>query len=366
MNPSSPRIPQRATPDERLAGLLEMGFERVDPGPLTTECLQLDDGTCKLTQVVPAMGSFVAVTALHGSPTLAENALGVAFEEMGRLIGLLNRFDGASALSCLNDAGRIEDAPRELVEVVGRSLDIGRRTGGAFDVTVKPVIDLFRDPRSYAPRTPPTDAELRDALELVGREHVRLQDRDVRLQRSGMGLTLDGIAKGYVVDGIAAALRAGGVQRFLINAGGDIRTGGDRGDDMPWTIAVRDPDAETPSWDSDGWERAVIPDTLRLTDGAVATSGSYEVYFDSERLAHHIVAADTGRSPIDTLSVTVTAATTMEADALATAVFVLGPERGRSLIEQTPGSECLVIDRQGHRILSRGWSGNPAPPRGPD
>jgi thiamine biosynthesis lipoprotein len=363
MNSSSPRHTPDETRGDRFARLLEMGFERTDPAPATTESIRLDDGTHKVTQLCAAMGSFVAVTALHDSRARAEHAIGTAFEEMGRLIDLLNRFDAASPLSCLNDTGRLAGAPEELVAVVDRALEYGRGSAGAFDITVKPVIDLFRDPATYEPRTPPDDATLRDALELVGAEHLRVDGRDLRLTRAGMGLTLDGIAKGYVVDGLAATLQSSGVSRFLINAGGDIRTGGDRGDASPWTIAVRDPDAGAPSWDSDAWDRAVVPDALRLTDGAVATSGSYEVYFDSERLAHHIVQARTGRSPIETLSVTVTAATTTEADALATAVFVLGAARGRNLVDARPGCECLIIDRAGNQIRSRGWRGNPAPSR---
>jgi thiamine biosynthesis lipoprotein len=360
MNLSSPRSTPDRSPGDKFASLLEMGFQRIEPPPATTASVRIDAHTHKLTQIRPAMGSFVSICALHQSHDLAEHAIGTAFDEMDRLIGLLNRFDTASALSALNDTGRIDDAPAELTDIVGRSLAFGRLTGGAFDITVKPIIDLFRHPVTYAPRTPPDETQLRDALELVGPQHVLVGEHGVRLQRSGMGLTLDGIAKGYVVDGVAATLKAQGASRFLINAGGDIRTGGDRGDESPWTIAVRDPDAVTPSWDSDAWDGAVVPDTIRLADGAVATSGSYEVYFDSERLSHHIVRGGTGCSPNEALSVTVTAPTTMEADALATAVFVLGPAQGTYLIERTRGCECLVIDRHGHQIRSRGWRGNTA------
>jgi thiamine biosynthesis lipoprotein len=344
-----------------FASLLEMGFERVDPGPVTTESVRIDERTHKVTQIRPAMGSFVSITTLHPSQGLAEHAIGVAFEEMDRLIGLLNRFDSSSPLSHLNDAGRIAAPPPELAEVVARALDFGRLTTGAFDVTVKPIIDLFRDPLTYQALAPPDEATLREALELVGAEHVVVDGHDVRLERSGMGLTLDGIAKGYVVDGIAAALQAEGAMSFLVNAGGDIRTHGNRGDESPWTIAVRDPDDSAASWESDAWDRAVVPDTLQLTDGAVATSGSYEVYFDNERLSHHIVHGHTGCSPNETTSVTVTAPTTMQADALATAVFVLGPGQGTYLIERTRGCECLLIDRHGNQIRSRGWRGISAP-----
>jgi thiamine biosynthesis lipoprotein len=362
MNPSLPSsCSDPAAAHDRFAALLEMGFRRFDPAPATTESLPLDDGDWRVTQLRPAMGSFVAVTALHESAALAEHAIGRALEEMDRLIGLLNRFDGSSALAVLNDAGHLDDAPGELTEVVAAGLAMGRRSAGAFDITVKPLVDLFRDPTTYAPRPPPADNELSAALELVGSARVSVEDRTVRLARRGMGLTLDGIAKGYIVDAMAAVLQRHGAARFLINAGGDIRAAGERGDARPWTIAVRDPGAEAPSWDSDAWQRNALPQAVSLQDGAVATSGSYEVYCAGDRSLHHIVQSRDGRSPSASLSVTVTAPTTVAADALATAVFVLGPEDGLRLIDRTPGSECLIIDQHRNPVRSRGWRGASAP-----
>ena len=357
MNSSSPHPTPDQSVSDRLASLLEMGFERVDPAPITTESVRIDAEVHKVSQVRPAMGSFVTISVLHQSEALATEVIGKAFEEMDRVVAVLNRFDGNSALAYLNDTGHIEGAPPELTRVVGGGMSYHRLTNGAFDITVKPIIDLFRDPQTYEPRTPPSAAELGEARALVGAEHIRIDGRDLSLSRSGMGLTLDGIAKGYIVDAMADALRAHGATRFLINAGGDIRAAGDRGDELPWTIAIRDPEDSAPSWDSESWRRSVVPDLIRITSGAVATSGSYEVYFDRERLAHHIVQGQTGRSPDHALSVTVTAATTMEADALATAVFVLGPGQGVRLINGLEGCQCLIIDRQGKQVRSHGWSG---------
>ena len=188
------------TPDhpvsDRLAGLLEMGFERVDPGPVTTESVRIDAGTHKVSQVRQAMGSFVTISALHESEALATEAIGRAFEEMDRVVAVLNRFDANSALAHLNDTGRIQGAPPELTRVVGSGLGFHRLTGGAFDITVKPIIDLFRDPQTYEPRKAPSGTELAEARALVGAEHIRMDGRDLSLSRSGMGLTLDGIAKG--------------------------------------------------------------------------------------------------------------------------------------------------------------------------
>lgn len=366
MNSSPPSSsPDVAAARDRFAALRDMGFRQIDPAPTTTESLRLDDGHWRVTQLRPAMGSFVAVTALHESAALAQHAIGRALEEMDRLIGLLNRFDGCSALAVLNDAGHLDDAPAELTEVVAAGLAIGQRSAGAFDITVKPLVDLFRDPATYAPRTPPTDDELRAALELVGTAHVSVEGRAVRLARTGMGLTLDGIAKGYIVDAMAAVLHRLGARRFLINAGGDIRTAGERGDAKPWTIAVRDPGADAPSWDSAAWQRNALPQSVSLRNGAVATSGSYEVYCAADPGRHHIVQSRDGCSPSATLSVTVTAPTTVAADALATAVFVLGAEEGLRLIDRTAGSECLIVDEHRNQVRSRGWRGASAPAGGP-
>ena len=362
MTPSSPYPASADGVAARLAALLDMGFERVEPPPQTTESARLDAHTWKVSQIAPAMGGFVAITALHGSRDLADEAIGRAFEEMHRLIGLLNRFDAASALSCLNDAGRLTGAPPELVEVVGQGLTHYRISGGAFDITVKPIIDLYRDRRTYEPIEPPGAARLKEALELVGPDRMAVGGRDIAFRRAGMGVTLDGIAKGYIVDAIAATLERHGAASYLVNAGGDIRTAGTRGDARPWTVAVRDPEDRAVSWDSEAWAGHGSSDTIQLTDGAVATSGSYETYFDRERLSHHIVHGRTGASPRRAVSVTVTAPTAMQADALATAAFVLGPRAGVRLIDTLPACACLIIDRDGRRIRSRQWRGESAAP----
>ena len=357
MNSSSQHPTSDQAVSDKFSSLLEMGFKRVDPQPITVESVRVDADSHKVTQVQPAMGSFVTISALHQSETMAEAAIGEAFEKMDRVIAVLNRFDGNSALAYLNDTGRIDSAPPELIEVISGGLDYHQLTSGAFDITVKPIIDLFRDPKTYEPRMPPSNAELSEARELVGTEHIGFDDHDLSLSRTGMGLTLDGIAKGYIVDAMAAALSQHGVTRFLINAGGDIRAAGDRGDKLPWTIAIRDPENKVPSWDNESWQRSVVPDLIQITDGGVATSGSYEIYFDRERLAHHIVKGQTGRSPTHAMSVTVAAATTIEADALATAVFVMGPDEGTQLINRLDGCECLIIDLQGSQSRSSGWGG---------
>lgn len=356
--------PAATSPDDargRLAELVALGFEPARPAPLTLESGWSGDRFA-LAQERPAMGTRAAIAVRSDGPARAEEAIGVAFDEMDRLTGLLNRYDPASALSVLNDRGRLPDAPPELTTVVDRALDAASRSGGAFDPTVAPVVDLFgggeprvppwllavggeRRPGPRPFRPPPDPADLRAALALVGAGRVRRPGAGISLERAGMRLTLDGIAKGWIVDAMAAVLETAGIRDYLVDAGGDIRASGSPDGARPWRIGVRDPrGGETP------------PDVIGLRGGAVATSGSYEQFYDPGRARHHIVAAALGESPSEVESVTVVAPDAATADALATAVFVLGPRRGPALVETMAGCACLVLAPDGARRVSSGWS----------
>jgi thiamine biosynthesis lipoprotein len=162
-----------------------------------------------------------------------------------------------------------------------------------------------------------------------------------------MGITLDGIAKGYVVDAMSAILAAAGVENHLVNAGGDIRTSGKSVSGEPWRIAIEDPE-----------KKKNYPEVIRMTDGAVATSGGYEVYYDQERVFHHVVDPRTGVSPQHSSSVTVRSASVTVADALSTAVFVAEPTVGLRMVESAGRayrSQCLILGTDGGRYSSAGW-----------
>jgi len=358
--PSSPA----ALPGDqgRLGELVELGFVPARLEPLEVEANWQGDRFA-LALERPGMGTRIGISVRADGSARAEDAAHKAFELMDRLTSLLNRYDPGSALSTLNDHGSLADAPSALVQVVDRALDTGRRTSGAFDPTVAPLVDLFG---GGLPRVPPNDlaaawahepddrpvallapdpAEVREALALVGAGGVLRDGSRIGFDREGMRLTLDGIAKGWIVDAMAASLEEAGIRDFLVDAGGDIRAAGWPEPGRPWTVAVQDPQKQ------DRW-----PDVIGLFRGAIATSGSYEFYFDPERTRHHILAGARGVSPVEASSVTVTAPEAATADALATAVFVLGPTAGLRLIEATAGCECLLIAPDGARHMSTGWT----------
>jgi thiamine biosynthesis lipoprotein len=266
---------------------------------------------------------------------------------MDRLTALLSRFDRRTAVAMLNAEGVLRDIPPEVSGVVDRALYFNRMTGGAFDMTVQPVVDLFRE-RVGKEKSIPTDDEIRKALCLVDSGMIEKQGRTLRFKRPGMGITLDGIAKGFIVDRASTVLARKGITDHLINAGGDIRSMGAHPDKTPWSIGIEDPG-----------KKGNYPDVIRMKNGAVATSGNYEVYFDHEKMFHHIVDPKTGLSPELSTSVSVRAATAMDADALATSVFVMRPGKGTAFINSLAGCECLTITRRGTKRKSSGW-GNQA------
>jgi thiamine biosynthesis lipoprotein len=324
-----------------MAVLLEMGFEPAGPAPERIEDTILPSGDHKLVIDRRAMSTRVSIAAIHHSRCLLDDAASRAFEEMDRLIGLLNRFDPGSAVSVLNAEGSLADPPPELTLLLDRSAAVHEASGGAFDVTVQPLVDLLKQAGGS-----PDPVVWRDILETVGSDALRVSTARIAFERDGMGVTLDGIAKGYIVDAMAAVVEAHGVDRYLIDAGGDIRASGLREDGFAWEVAVRDPR-----------HGGILPSPLRMTGGAVATSGGYEARFDPEGSWHHIVSSRTGRSPDDVLSATVAGPTAFASDALATAALLMSPREGVRFIDSAPGFECMVIDDEGHPTLSAGWAG---------
>lgn len=330
----------------RLSGLLGLGLASAGIVPPTAEAVRFNRKSFKVSKTRLAMGTFVSMTLIHPSRDEAQEAMGLAFEEIGRLTRSMSRFDQTTAVSQLNREGTLNDVPPEVAEVVAKGLDYYRLSRGSFDISVKPVVDLFRESFGSGEGKPPTEDRLREVLGLVGSNMIELKGRSLRFSKPGMGITLDGIAKGYIVDKASRVLASHNIRHHLINAGGDIRTMGLRQDKKPWTIAIQDPN-----------KGKRYPDIIRMTDGAIATSGNYEVYFDREKMFHHIVDPKTGLSPEASTSVSVIADTAMDADALSTSVFVMNPVRGTRFINGLKRSECLVIARGGQKFRSRGWKG---------
>lgn len=335
-------------PPGLITALSGLGFELVQPSAGETSVQYVGRDGCRVQSRRPAMSTLASVTVIHESAALGEDAIGRAFDEMDRLIAIFNRYDEASALSVLNTEGRLESPPPELALVLSAALSYHRLSDGAFDPTVAPLVDLFRACLTGPVPREPTAAEIAEAHELVGAGAITASRRRLGLARRGTTLTLDGIAKGYIVDRMAATLTRAGIDRYLVEAGGDLRTGGNKEGGLPWAVAVRDPESA-----------GRLPGTIHLAGAAIATSGSYERYYDPERRFHHIVDAARGSSPRACTSATVVAPSATAADALATAVLVRGSRAGMALVERLPGCACLIVCSDGSVTHSLGWKESP-------
>jgi len=238
----------------------------------------------------------------------------------------MSTYDAESELSKFNDgpAGRDVQLSPALGEVVALALSIGARSQGAFDVTVGPLVDRWGFGK---PRTDhlPDDAQIEALREITGHAHLSFDPERPALRKDDPRVRVDlsAIAKGYGVDETAAALHEAGWDDFMVEVGGEIRVSGQTEAGRPWRLAVEKPSPQ---------ERAIYQ-VVELSEGALATSGDYRNFtvIEGTRVSHTIDPT-TGRPVTHALaSVSVVAPTCAEADALATALNVLGPQRGLAL-----------------------------------
>lgn len=255
------------------------------------------------------------------------------FQLMAELEDLFSRFVPESEVSAINrQAGQWVQVSPLTLELVELGLEMGQITGGAFDITIGAVLDLWGFGSDL--RRLPGEEELDRALATVDFTQVEV-DRENSAVRIPEGAVLDlgGIAKGFIVDQGTKILREAGVERALINAGGDISVVGRRPDGRPWRVGVQDPDQPSSI-------RYIMP----LDDRSVVTSGDYQRYFmvGNERY-HHIIDPSTGYPARGLRSVTIVGDNPAVCDAISTAVFVLGWDEGRALVERLPGIEAIMI-----------------------
>ena len=297
-------------------------------------------GLAASTEKRMLMGTIVGLTVMTPTKAQGQEAIGLAFEEINRLIGIFSRFDAGTAVSALNSNGRLSGSPQELLRVLDHGAALHRQSGGRFDMTIAPVVKLMERANGR-----PDPKELKEALALVDSTRLSRRGADLKFTLTGMETTLDGIAKGFIADSAAEVLKNAGVTHFMVDAGGDIRVNGSpKGDDRPWRIAIEDPD-----------KHADYPAVIELRSGAVATSGGYEVYFDQSRKSTHLINPATGDSPQYIKSVSVQAPTVMQADGLATALSLMSPREALRLTSSLSGHSCLLVTSTGARLSSSNW-----------
>ncbi len=297
-----------------------------------------------ITETRVMMGTFVGITLADVSKTQASEIFEQAFYAARQTEQIFNRHDSATPLAELNKSGRLNDAPSALLELITRSQRMTALTDGAFDMTVQPVVDLLRSKQNPHGILALDAGEMRAAQELVHIQGVRVNNKNIDFDRQGMGITLDGIAKGAVADVISTTLHALGVHNHLINAGGDILASGTKAPNTPWRVAVESPEAKE--------HLSVLSLATDAQSQAIATSGGYRTHYDATGQHHHLIAPQTGKSATHVVSASVLAPTTLEADALATALAVMPAQEGLKLIRKLPNCEALLLTASGRLLQS--------------
>ncbi|MDW8077618.1 MAG: FAD:protein FMN transferase [Thermoguttaceae bacterium] len=283
-----------------------------------------------------AMAAPVKLILYATDRRLAEAAAQMVFDRLQALNAIFSDYDPQSELSALcRRAPTREPVPvsAELWEVLSQAQYFAELTGGAFDITVGPVVRLWR--RARRQRELPDPRRLSDALSRVGYQKLKLfpEHQAVALLEPGIQLDLGGIAKGYAGDEALALLRQMGITRALVDIGGDISLG-DPPPQLPgWRVAIEPLRPEDPP-----------PQVVLLSRCAIATSGDTQRYVIINGIRYsHIVDPRTGQAMTGNMSVTVVAPRGTTADAMASAIRVLGPEKGLPLINRLPGAAACVL-----------------------
>ncbi len=256
-------------------------------------------------------------------------ALSASFEAIDQVEDQMSLYRPDSQLVRLNQLGFLNRPHPDLVRVLRYAQQLSARSAGAFDVTVQPLWQ-HRDQEH--------------AVTLVDWRQLDIGEARIAFRRPGMQATLNGIAQGFAADRVASALQAHGIAHALVDTG-EVASFGKRESQVAWKVGLQHPRRED-----------AFVGLVGLSDRCLATSGDYATTFTEDFSQHHLIDPRTGRSPAELSSVTVAATSAMEADALSTAAFVLGLEKGMALIEQMNGTDAMMIRKaDGQSFASAGF-----------
>ena len=293
------------------------------------------------------MGTIVQIKApvgVNGNARNVGEAIDRAFAEIARVESIFSVYDPASEISKINrlEKGETLKISAEAFHLIDKAMEYSAKTGGAFDITVKPLIDIWAMAKTHG--RAPSEEYIKLAMEKVGRSAVVLDKAalTISFEKDGMALDLGGVAKGYGVDRAIVILKESGVKDAIVNSGGDMYCLGARSKRQPWSVGIRHP--------RDG-DRIFFE--LKLKNKAVDTSGDYEKYYilDGKRYSH-IIDPRSGRPIGDkVVSASVIADDATTADILATALCVLGWD-GLRVISKPSVFDAVVVSKEGDNFVT--------------
>lgn len=296
------------------------------------------------------LGTIVTITLYDHQ---SEELLDSAFNKLTELENILSINKTNTLIDSINSNAGISPVvvDESTYHLIEKGIYYSKLTSGAFDLTIGPIVKLWDI--GFPSARIPSNSEIQEKLSLVDYRLITLDEANhsVYLNKRGMCLDLGGIGKGYAADEVAQLLKNAGVQRALINLGGNIYALGDKPSREPWTIGIQNPFSS----------RGNTIGTIHITNQSVVTSGIYERYITDKdgTTYHHILNPDTGYPfTNDIAGVTIVSDFSTDGDALSTAAFALGVENGLSFIEKLNGIDAIFITTDKKVYVTSGIKGN--------
>ncbi len=277
----------------------------------------------------------------------AQKVINTSFKRMQEIEDEMSVSIESSQIYKINShPGEAVKVKNDTFKVIKNSLNYAKLTDGKFDPSIGPLVELWGIDTEHA--RVPTRKEIQDARKLVNYRWVEINENNktVHLTKKGMKLDLGSIAKGYAADEVRKIVNEEGVKSAYVNLGGNVLVIGSKPDGSAWKVGIKDPRLK----------RNGVMASIEVRDKTIVTSGNYERYFKEDGVIyHHIIDPTTGRpARTDIISASIITHDSLDADALSTSVFVLGPEKGMKLIENTPEVEAMIINDDLKVTLSSG------------
>ena len=288
-----------------------------------------------------ALGTTVRIIVRHKSKKAAHVAISTALDELELLESVMSVYRPESQLSQLNHHRELLAPHPYLVRILRQAADVSAGTHGAFDITVQSLWQSYRE--SADTGRLPDARTIRDARKTVGYRNVEIVGGRIRLT-NGARVTLNGIAQGFATDRVKRSLVKHEISHALIDVG-ELASLGSKSGGQPWRAGIQHPRRED-----------AFVSTTPIRDRCLATSGDYETAFTDDFRAHHIFDPRTGVSPSELASVSVLAPTATEADALSTALLVMGLRQGAALLNRKKNVDALFVRKDGRVAATRGFS----------
>lgn len=283
------------------------------------------------------MGAQAQIQLVHADARLARDVLDQCVQEIRRLEDMFSLYRPASALNRLNRDGKLSRPDLSFTELIAAALQISRETDGAFDISIQPLWNVYARHFDAPDADPagPAQSVIQQTLGLVDYRQIHLSPQQITFARKGMALTLNGIAQGFVTDRISALLKRNDFSNVLVNLG-ELYGSGTRPDGSPWRAGIAMPDG------SGAHQR-----TVRLRNGALATSGGYGHTFTTDGTHHHLFDPRTGRSASRYRSVSVAAPSATLADALATAIYIMPLANIHAIVASHADTRATIVANDG-------------------